>query len=73
MNAGEEDGMTTQKLAGSIAGEERIGMVIAGERKSARADSGRLVIGSRLALSVVSSTLSSAHCSRPGVMLQSTV
>ena len=51
---GEEKGMRTQKVAGDVVGEKRIGLVFAGERMTARADP----VG-KLAL------LSSAH-SRPG-------
>ena len=54
--------MRTQKVAGSVIGEERIDLVIVSERKSAQADSCRPVTG-RLALS---STLSSSAHSRPG-------
>ena len=50
------------KCMGNVVGEERTGLVIAGERKSARADSCGLVTGE---LAFLSAWSSSAR-SRPG-------
>ena len=44
-NADQEEGLRTLKVAGSVVDEERIGLVIGGERKSARVNSCRLVTG----------------------------
>ncbi len=57
--------MRTQKVAGNVVGEERIGLVIAGERKSARVDSCRLGTG-RLALSSALSSASSSNAQWAG-------
>ena len=67
-DAGKNEVMGAQMCTGSVVGEERIGLVIAGEKESAesaRTDPCGLVTG-KLALSSALSALSSSARSRPG-------